>query len=182
MSLGGRLLVAEPTLMDPNFHRTVVYLIDHGDDGAVGVVLNRPSVIPVGDVVPGWDLHVSEPRTVFVGGPVSPEAAVCLGRCPAGSDSPLWRSLGGEVGVVDLNQDSMLAPAGLTGLRIFAGYSGWSTQQLESELEMDGWFVIDAQPSDLFTGDAESLWHDVLVRQDDPLRRYAAFPEDPSVN
>ena len=182
MSLRGSLLVAEPTLLDPNFRRTVVYLIDHGPDGAIGVVLNRPGPLPVDQVVPGWSMHVSEPRVVFHGGPVTPEAAICLGRGPVEADSPLWRPLDGEIGVVDLNGDALMAPAGLRELRVFAGYAGWSAQQLESEMEMDGWFVVDARPGDLFTPDAESLWHDVLVRQPDSLRRYAPFPDDPSVN
>jgi putative transcriptional regulator len=182
VSLRGRLLVAEPTLLDPNFHRTVVYLIDHGEDGAIGVVLNRPGELPVDDVVPGWSLHVSEPRVVFVGGPVTPEAAICLGRGPGESDSPLWRGLDGEIGVVDLNGDALQAPDGLRDLRVFAGYAGWSAHQLESEMEMDGWFVVDARPSDIFTPDPDRLWHDVLARQPDSLRRYAPFPEDPSVN
>ena len=142
MSLRGRLLVAEPTLADPNFHRTVVYLIEHSAEGALGVVLNRPSDTPVHQVVPTWSPYVSDPKTVFVGGPVSPDAAICLGRCADGSASPLWTSLSDGVGVVDLNGDPTDAPAGVTGLRIFAGYSGWSPGQLEAEMEVDGWFAV----------------------------------------
>ena len=182
MTLQGRLLVAEPMLVEPTFHRTVVYLINHDEDGALGVVLNRPGPVPVEEVVPGWGLHVSEPRVLFVGGPVTPEAAICLGRCPGGSASSLWRPLDGEIGVVDLNGDPLLAPDELVDLRVFAGYAGWSAHQLESEIEMDGWFVVDAEVTDPFSADPESLWHDVLVRQPDSLRRYAPFPEDPSVN
>lgn len=182
MTMRGRLLVAEPTLADPNFHRSVVYLIDHSDEGALGVVLNRPSHIPVDDIVPAWAPYVSEPKTVFVGGPVSPEAAICLGRCPGGDDSPLWRVLHDDVGVVDLNGDPLMAPSGMTGLRVFAGYSGWSAGQLEAEMEMDGWFVLDAVADDLFAETAEELWRGVLARQPGPLRRFAPFPEDPSVN
>lgn len=181
-SFRGRLLVAEPTLGDPNFHRTVVYLIDHGDDGALGVVLNRPSELSVGEVVPAWAPYVSDPKTVFIGGPVSPEAAICLGRCPDGDESPLWRSLHDDVGVVDLNGDPLLAPTGMTGLRVFAGYSGWSAGQLEAEMAMDGWFVLDALAEDLFAETAEQLWNGVLARQQGPVRRFAHFPEDPSVN
>lgn len=183
MSFRGQLLVAEPTLVDPNFHRTVVYLIDHGDDGAIGVVLNRPGELPVEEVVPGWSMHASEPRVVFTGGPVTPEAAICLGRGPgAESASPLWRHLADGIGVVDLNGDALLAPEGLRDLRVFAGYAGWGAGQLEDEMAMDGWFVVDADPGDLFTPDAHRLWHDVLARQPDDLRRYAVFPDDPSVN
>lgn len=181
-SLRGRLLVAEPTLADPNFHRTVVYLIEHSDEGSLGVVLNRPTETPVHAVVPTWSPYVSDPKIVFTGGPVSPDAAICLGRCDDGDDSPLWTSLGAGVGVVDLNGDPTDAPAGVTGLRVFAGYSGWSAGQLEMEMEMDGWFVLDAVADDIFAESADALWRRVLARQDGPLRRFAPFPEDPSVN
>lgn len=181
-SLRGRLLVAEPTLADPNFHRTVVYLIEHNDDGSLGVVLNRPSETPVHAVVPTWSPYVSDPKIVFTGGPVSPEAAICLARCDDGTDSPLWTALGAGVGVLDLNGDPIDAPSGVTGLRIFAGYSGWSAGQLEVEMSMDGWFVLDAEADDIFAETADELWRRVLARQDGPLRRFAPFPEDPSVN
>ncbi len=181
-SLRGRLLVAEPTLADPNFHRTVVYLIEHGDDGSLGVVLNRPSETPVHAVVPTWSPYVSEPKIVFAGGPVSPEAAICLGRCADGSDSSLWTGLSDGVGVLDLNGDPLDAPRGVTGLRVFAGYSGWSAGQLEAEMAMEGWFVLDAEADDIFAETADELWRRVLARQHGPLRRFAPFPEDPSVN
>lgn len=181
-SYRGRLLVAEPTLLDPNFRRTVVYVIDHGDDGALGVVLNRPSDIAVGELVPTWAPYVSEPATVFYGGPVSPEAAICLGRCVGEVESPLWTALCDGVGVVDLNGDPLEAPSGITGLRVFAGYSGWSPGQLEAEMEMDGWLVLEAEADDLFADTAEELWRGVLRRQRGPVRRFAGYPEDPSLN
>lgn len=181
-SLRGRLLVAEPTLADPNFHRSVVYLIDHSDDGALGVVLNRPSDTPVGEVVPTWAPYVSDPGNVFVGGPVSPEAAIGIARCDGGDDSSLWTGLSDGLGVLDLNGDPLDAPAGVTGLRIFAGYSGWSAGQLEGELILDGWILLDTEPDDLFAESADALWKRVLARQEGPVRRLASFPEDPSVN
>lgn len=182
MNVRGRLLVAEPTLADPNFHRTVVYMIEHGDDGALGLVLNRPSEKPVGEVVPTWAPYVSEPSTLFVGGPVSPEAAICLARCDDAVGSPLWTELGDGIGVIDLNGDPLDAPPGVSALRIFAGYSGWSAGQLEAELALHGWIVLDAEPDDPFAPSAEELWRRVLARQSSSVRRLAAFPEDPSVN
>lgn len=181
-SFRGRLLVAEPTLADPNFHRTVVYVIEHNDEGALGVVLNRPSETPVHAVVPTWSPYVSDPKILFTGGPVSPEAAICLGRCDDGSDSALWTGLSDGIGVIDLNGDPLDAPAGVTGLRVFAGYSGWSAGQLEAEMAMDGWFVLDAEADDIFADSAGELWRRVLSRQSGPMRRFASFPEDPSVN
>lgn len=183
MSLRGRLLVAEPTLADPNFHRAVVYLIEHGTEGALGVVLNRPGDLAVRDLVPTWAPYISDPATVFVGGPVSTEAAICMARCPAGTESPVWTPIdGGELGVIDLHADPSDAPDGVQGLRIFGGYSGWGAGQLEAELAADGWLVIDADDDDVFSEQPENLWRWVLSRQRGPVRRFAAFPADPSLN
>lgn len=182
MTLRGRLLVAEPTLVDPNFHRTVVYLIEHGDDGALGVVLNRPSETPVREIVPTWAPYVCDPPVVHVGGPVNPQGAICLARCATAVESELWAPLTGEVGVLDLNGDPSDAPSGVTGLRVFAGYAGWGAGQLENELAMDGWFVLDAVDDDVCDRDPATLWRRVLARQSNSLRRFAAFPEDASVN
>lgn len=185
VTLQGRLLVAEPTLADPNFHRSVVLLLDHGVHGALGVVLNRPGDVPVRDVVPTWAPYVTDPATLFVGGPVSMEAAICLARCPAGVESPVWTPIGDadeQLGVIDLHGDPTDAPVGVQGLRIFGGYAGWSAGQLESELAMDGWLVLDAEPDDVFSDHPEELWRRVLARQRGPVRRFAAFPADPSLN
>lgn len=182
MSLRGRLLVAEPTLVDPNFHRTVVYLVNHGDEGALGLILNRPGSLEVRAVVPDWAPYVSDPDHVFVGGPVSPEAAICLGRCPGAVESGLWQPIDGEIGAVDLHGDPSDAPAGITGLRVFAGYAGWEAGQLEAELTMDGWYVLDAEPDDVFTTRPDRLWATVLRRQPGQLRSISAFPDDPSQN
>lgn len=182
VSLRGRLLVAEPTLADPNFHRSVVYLIEHGSDGALGVVLNRPGDVEVRDVVPTWAPYVSDPATVFVGGPVSTDAALCLARYPEGTESPLWTPIENGLGVIDLHGDPADAPAGVQGVRIFGGYAGWSGGQLEGELAAEGWLVLDARPEDVFSEHPEDLWRCVLARQRGPERRLAAFPADPSLN
>lgn len=182
MTLRGNLLVAEPTLLDPNFHRTVVYLIEHSDDGALGVILNRPSETHVREIVPDWAPYVSDPAVVHIGGPVNPDGALCIARCPVPTESRLWQPLSGELGVLDLNGDPADAPAAVTGLRVFAGYAGWTGGQLEAELDLDGWFVLAADDADPSDPDPATLWRRVLVRQPTSLRRFAAFPEDLSVN
>lgn len=182
MSLRGRLLVAEPTLADPNFHRSVVYLIEHGPDGALGVVLNRPGDVPVREVIPTWAPYVSDPAIVFVGGPVSTEAALCLARVSSPVKSPVWTPIDGGLGVIDLHGDPLDAPSGVQDVRVFGGYSGWSAGQLEAELAMDGWMVVDAEEDDVFTTEPDGLWRAVLARQRGPVRRLAAFPADPSLN
>jgi len=195
MSLRGRLLVAEPTLVDPNFRRTVVYLIEHGEGGALGLVLNRPGEIPVREAVPTWAPYVDGIDLVFVGGPVSPEGAICLARCPSAGPvdslfehedeadpTAVFKPITTTIGALDLHGDPVDAPAGIADLRIFAGYAGWSGGQLEAEIDAGGWFVVDALDDDVFTDRPETLWRDVLKRQPGALRAAAHYPEDPRVN
>ena len=178
-SIAGRLLVASPSLLDPNFYRTVVYIAEHGEAGALGLVLNRPTDAPVDDHLPDWAPAVSSPAVVFVGGPVSNEIAVGLARAP-GTPPAEWLPIEGS-GLVDLSAGPG-ALGGVDALRIFSGYSGWVEGQLEVELATDSWFVVPALPSDLYSEHPTTLWRDVLARQPGRLAFYADFPEDPSAN
>lgn len=184
MSLQGRLLVAEPMLRDPNFHRTVVLLLEHHEDeGALGLVLNRPGDLAVRDAVPSWAPYVTGIDRIFVGGPVTPEGAVCLVRRPSESGpAEIVRHLTPTLGVLDLHADPSDAPGDISALRIFGGYSGWSAGQLESEMELGGWLVLDPVDDDVFTEEPDSLWRRVLQRQPGELRARAHFPDDPMWN
>jgi len=165
------LLVASPLLADPNFHRTVVLVLEHvEDDGAVGVVLNRPTEVLVHAALPDWDAVAAEPSVVFVGGPVAEGAAICLGR-RRGAE-------GVEVVDLELDPDDVAAEE----VRLFAGYAGWGPGQLEDEIEEGAWFVVDADPHDALSGDPEGLWARVLRRQRGRLRLFALYPPSPSVN
>jgi putative transcriptional regulator len=187
-TLGGSLLVAAPTLDDPNFTRSVVLLLDHDADGALGVVLNRPSAISADDAIPQWASLASEPAVVHMGGPVTPEVVVCLGRlrrevaATGGTAVPGWTPLAGAVGAVDLDREPTdLLPA-IEGLRLFAGYAGWGAGQLEMELRLGGWLVLPAEPDDAFTAAPESLWSRVLRRQGGDLALLHTMPVDPTQN
>jgi putative transcriptional regulator len=183
VSLKGRLLVAAPLLSDPNFDRTVVWLLEHGSDGALGVVLNRPSELPVADPLPGWAGHTGELPVVFVGGPVSVSSVIGLAEVgEAGAPAGIWESVSGPVGVLDLAADPIEVGAAITTLRCFAGYAGWSAGQLEDEIDEGAWFVVDLQAGDLFTDHPGSLWRSVLARQPNELARVALVPDDPSLN
>ncbi len=171
--LTGRLLVAAPTLIDPNFFRTVVLLLSHDEDGAVGVVLNRPSAEPVNAHLPAWSEATGEWNVVFVGGPVQPEVAVGLV-----SHGGVERLPVGGVEVADLAQDP---PPGARA-RIFSGYSGWGPGQLEAEIAEQAWIFVDADPGDAFTADPEGLWSAVLRRQPGLMSMLATFPVDPALN
>jgi putative transcriptional regulator len=178
----GRLLLASPQLDDPTFHRTVVLVLDHDEDGALGVVLNRASALPVREAAAGWAELASAPPVVFEGGPVEPDAIVALGRTGARVGADRGGLLDDHVRLVDLSADPGLERLELETVRIFAGYAGWAPGQLEHELELDAWFVVDADQSDVFTADPLGLWHTVLRRQAGQLRLLATFPDDPSMN
>jgi putative transcriptional regulator len=178
----GRLLVAAPMLDEPTFHRTVVLVLDHDEDGALGVVLNRVSGVPVGEAVAPWAELVSEPPVVFGGGPVEPDAIVALGRTAARVGAEQGGFVDEHVRLVDLTADPTLEQLDLETVRIFAGYAGWAPGQLEGEVVQDAWFVVDAEPEDVFTADPAGLWHRVLRRQRGDLALLATFPEDPSLN
>ncbi|MDX6206892.1 MAG: putative transcriptional regulator [Frankiales bacterium] len=180
----GRLLVATPRLADPNFRRTVILLLDHSDDGVLGVVLNRPSEAEVADALPEWADHATDPVRVFVGGPVQPSAALGLAWCPPGlpdDDDGGLRVLNGSLGTLDL-EEPYAVPAGCRGVRIFAGYAGWGTEQLREEIAEGSWYVVDALPEDAVTPEPDTLWRRVLRRQPGPLALMASYPQDPSLN
>ena len=181
MSESGQLLVATPLLGDPNFERTVVLLLEHSDEGALGVVLNRPSDLAVGDILPDWADLATPPDEVFHGGQVSTDSALALVRT-TGEPVIGVRSLPHEVGVVDLDTPTELVQNAVQALRVFAGYAGWGAGQLEGEIEEGAWFVVDTLPEDAFTADPDSLWRRVLRRQPHPLSLVASFPRDPALN
>ncbi|MFD7918458.1 YqgE/AlgH family protein [Streptomyces sp. NPDC059740] len=190
-SLTGRLLVATPALADPNFDRAVVLLLDHDDEGSLGVVLNRPTPVDVSDILGSWAPLAGEPGVVFQGGPVSLDSALGVAVVPGGqggagrtTDSgPLgWRRVHGAIGLVDLEAPPELLSRALGSLRIFAGYAGWGPGQLEAELADGAWYVVDSEPGDVSSPDPERLWRSVLRRQRNELAMVATYPDDPSLN
>lgn len=181
-SLRGRLLVSTPGLRDPNFDRTVVLVLEHDADGALGLVLNRPSATPVGDVLPTWQDIASDPPVVFAGGPVDGSAAICLGSTRPGTAADAVRPISPTVGVVDLDSDPSLLSTDVAYVRVFAGYAGWTAGQLDEEISVGGWFVVDALPGDAFTAAPGGLWRTVLRRQGGKLAMFATYPGDPSHN
>ncbi|TGA96206.1 YqgE/AlgH family protein [Streptomyces sp. MZ04] len=194
-SLTGRLLVATPALADPNFDRAVVLLLDHDEEGSLGVVLNRPTPVEVADILEGWGDLAGSPGVVFQGGPVSLDSALGIAVIPGGEgpspssrlgssrgDPIAWRRVHGAIGLVDLDAPpELLAPA-LGSLRIFAGYAGWGPGQLEDELVEGAWYVVESEPGDVSSPDPERLWRSVLRRQRSDLAMVATYPDDPSLN
>lgn len=183
--LAGSALVAAPSLVDPTFRRTVVLVIDHRESGTLGLVLNRPSEVPVRDVLPTWGPHTTRPHALYVGGPVEQRAALCVAALPAGTDVA---ATDGVIGVrsglalLDLDADpDVLAPK-VRGLRVYAGYAGWGAGQLRGELDRGDWVVVPALPDDVLAPPGADLWAAVLRRQGMPLALLATSPADPGAN
>jgi putative transcriptional regulator len=179
-SLRGRLLIAGPTLLDPNFARTVVLVGEHNEDGALGVVLNRPSETTVAEAVPDLEDLAETDDPVHVGGPVQPSAVLVLAEYEDPDEDA--QLVIGPVGFVAVDEDGDRAAVELGRARVFAGYAGWGPGQLEAELEREDWIVADGRPEDVFDDDAPTLWSRVLDRQGGRLRLLARMPLDPSVN
>ena len=178
-NLTGRLLLSNASLFDPNFRRTVVLIGHHDEEGAVGVVLNRPFDVSVDEAVPPLADLVRPGELLFQGGPVQPDAAVVVADFADPSDAGVlaFDSIGFLPGEAE--------PAALVGVRrarVFAGYSGWGPGQLESELEEDAWIVADPRPDDVFHDDPERLWDDVLSRLGPGYAMLRTLPFDPSAN
>ena len=180
--LKGRLLVATPALGDPNFDHTVVLILEHGEDGAIGVVLNRPTTTELAGSLPTWHRLAADPAVLFAGGPVAPDAAICLGRGWPDEVAEGYEPLFGTLGTVDLTLDADVLSPVLQSIRIFVGYAGWSEGQLESEIEAGAWFVVDSHPDDALSSEPDELWHTVLRRQGGTVAMFANFPPNPAMN
>lgn len=176
-SLAGWLLVSSPALVDPNFRRTVVLMTHHDEEGALGLVLSRPSELAVAEAVPDLgDLPLVD-EVVYLGGPVQPEAVVVL--IEVGPDEAIDPIVGS---VCYLPPDRPMGELPLRRARVFAGYSGWGAGQLESELEAPAWIVVQAEPDDVFATDPDALWRTVLMRKGGTFGLIASMPYDPSLN
>jgi len=179
-SLSGQLLLAAPSLLDPNFRRAVVLIGAHSEEGAMGVVLNRPSAVTVGEAVPQLEQAAGELETVYVGGPVQPNSIVFLAEFL--DPSPAGLLVLGRIGFPAPEADVEELADAIARRRVFAGYAGWGSGQLEDELGREDWIVEPALPDDAFTETPDELWGDVLRRKGGIYELVARIPDDPSVN
>ncbi len=181
----GSALIAAPGLRDPNFRRTVVLIIEHRDSGTLGVVLNRPSDVPVREVLPSWGPYATLPQALYVGGPMEQRAALCVAALPAGVDAKRTAgmiSVRGPLALVDLDADPTVMVPQLRGLRVFAGYASWDHGQLDGEIDRGDWVVVPALTDDVLAPAGVDLWGRTLRRQGLPLALLATYPTDPSEN
>ena len=173
--------MATPPLADPNFDRTVVYMLEHTDDGAVGVVLNRPLDDLIPEQLQPWARLLSQPATLHYGGPVDDSALIALAQLNGAIDDA-WSMVADGMGSIDLLLDPDEVAAAVRALRVFQGYSGWGAQQLDEELAMGAWMVLSAEADDVFGPDPENLWREVLRRQGGRVAWLANAPDDLSAN
>ena len=179
-SLSGQLLLAGPALRDPNFARSVVLIGMHTSEGAMGVVLNRPSRITVGEAVPQLREAVSEHEPVYVGGPVQPTSVVLLAEFL--DPAPAGLLVLGRIGFPAADADIDHLGEAIVRSRVFAGFAGWGGGQLDAEVEHGDWIAQAALPDDVFTELPGELWSSVLQRKGGSYALLARMPLDPSVN
>jgi putative transcriptional regulator len=183
-SLKGRLLVALPPLVDENFDRTVVLLLEHSESGALGVVLNRPGERRIDDVLGQWAPHASAPAVLFQGGPVETESIIGVATCARSDDGgdSHWAPVFDTIGTVDLSIPPDEHDPPIDALRLFVGYAGWGPTQLEGELHAGAWIVADFAMADLFASEPAELWRAVLRRQSGRIAWMANYPDEISTN
>lgn len=178
----GTLLLASTDLLDPNFGRTAVYILEHDETGTLGVVLNRMSETAVHNLLPEWSHLAAAPKVMFVGGPVKQDSAVCLALLKATAspdDSGALRPITDRVVMVDLDADPDDDVAGLVdGIRIFVGYAGWGVGQLADELAEGSWVVTDGRSGDILAGSGVDVWGEGLRRLPWPMPLLATHPID----
>jgi len=179
-SLRGQLLIAAPSLADPNFARTVVLITEHTDEGAMGVVLNRPSELTIGEAVPTLTAAMDADQMVYVGGPVASTSIVFLLEFlePELSELLVFGRVGFPAAHADVAELVDVTERG----RVFAGYAGWGPGQLDEELRSEDWILEPATPEDVFGEQATLLWSTVLTRKGGRFALLATMPLDPSVN
>ena len=178
-SLRGKLLIASPALSDPNFARSVVLMTEHSEDGAMGIVLNRPADTEARELMPALG-EIANDDPLFIGGPVQPHAVVLLAEF-ADPSAAAWIVVA-DVGLASADADFEELGEAVRRGRFYAGYSGWGPGQLEAELELESWIVEPPLPSELFPDDPEALWSEVLARKGGSYALISRMPEDPSLN
>lgn len=179
-SLKGKLLLASPALDDPNFVRTVVLVAEHTEEGAMGLVLNRPADVTVGDSAPELEELVDGSDRLFVGGPVQPNAVIVLAAFTDPGAAGLL--ITDDIGFLSAQLDLAESAAVTHRARVFAGHAGWGPGQLDDELAREDWIVETPRPDELFSSEPEGLWSQVLTRKGGPFALVARMPLDPRMN
>jgi len=183
-------LAYTPAIGEGNFEQSVILMLHHDADGALGVIINQPSALDVSELLPRWSDLIADPNRIFSGGPVEQNGFIGIGRHSDTSfaDADL-ETLGfaplaatHRLATVDLESDPAITAAHIDQLRIFRGYAGWGARQLDGELNAGAWFTVASEPDDLWSTEPQGLYEQVLRRQSGDMRWYANAPTDPTVN
>ncbi len=177
--LKGKLLLALPSVREDPFFRTVILMLAHGPQGALGVVLNRPTDVDLKEIFPELSVEAAEPRVLFAGGPVEPDGIICLARGASPDEQPGFAPVLDRWGSIDPRKPP---PGGVDNVRVYRGYAQWAPRQLEGELRRSSWLVVDVWPPDLTTDEPDELWENVLDRQGPRYARVKAVPRNPWLN
>jgi len=178
----GKLLIATPAIGDGNFEQSIIYMLHHDSDGALGVTINRPSELMVEELLPRWGDLTSEPALIFSGGPVESDGFIGVAQAVGSPSDDVVAVPGTDVVTINLEDDPALTAAYIDRLRLFRGYAGWGAHQLDTELSAGAWFTVAAEPNDLWSTTPGELYEQVLRRQSGDLRWFANAPLDPSQN
>jgi putative transcriptional regulator len=177
--LKGKLLLSLPAVREDAFYRSVILVLAHGPQGALGVVLNQPTKIALGEIFPELQWEAAEPAVLFTGGPVEPDGIICLARGASPESRPGFEPVLDRWGSIDPREPP---PGGVDHVRVYRGYAGWAPRQLEFELARGSWLVTAAGPFDVTSDEPDELWEHVLERQHPKYRKIKNVPRDPSLN
>jgi len=158
------LLIAKPTLLDPNFSRTVVLVTQAEDASTVGVILNRPAPAKLAEFLPKEPTAANYKDRVYQGGPVMRQVILAVFRAPTPPAAPAFPVLKGIYLTMHPDNIKALLADPARSYRIYAGFSGWAPRQLESEFVRDGWYVLPADAATVFRKETEGMWEE-LVRK-----------------
>lgn len=177
----GRLLVAAPSLLDPNFRRAVVLVCQHDAEGAVGLIVNRPSDVKVGEALSAIEGAGARSETIWQGGPVQRDSVLILhGGVESGGEEiapGIW--FGADLGLLTA---LFAGPTPDVPFRLYAGYAGWGAGQLDEELKQGAWFLAPAAADRVFSDRAQDCWSGVLRGMGGRFSLLALTPEAPELN
>lgn len=178
----GKLLIATPAIGDGNFEQSVIMMLHHDGDGALGVIINEPTELAVAELLPRWADLTCDPAVIFSGGPVQKDGFIGVGRRVGEPGEGALVVPDSDLMTIDLDSDPVLAVAQVDRLRLFRGYSGWAPHQLDTELAAGAWFTVETKPDDMWSAEPSTLYEQVLLRQQGDLRWFANAPLDPTQN
>lgn len=164
----GVLLVASPSMSDPNFHQTVLLIVEHGRGGTVGLILNRPTNVLVSEALPDFTVLKRTTHRLFAGGPVEPTQLILLFRLTQLLPDTRQIVDGIYVGTPRVLERIMTQPKPTEAFRGFAGFAGWAPGQLELEMRDGAWGVLSSTAFDIFDKDPAMLWPDSISRLQAP--------------